>query len=124
MKNITINNEVYVSKKDSDLEIAKIKKAKGIKTVTGSGKEIPFEIGGKYFFRTVTYFATGEVAEIKGDFLVLKSAAWVADTGRFREAIMQGTLNEVEPVEVPMYLNVNVITDAFVWTHKLPDTQK
>ena len=123
MKTITINNEVYVAKKDSDLEISKIKKTKGIKTVS-NGKEIPFEIGGKYFFRTVTYFATGEVESIKGDFLVLKDAAWVADTGRFREAIMSGVLNEVEPVDVSLFLNIQSITDAFVWTHKLPRDQK
>jgi hypothetical protein len=123
MKTITLNNEKYVSELDHKSEIQQIKKQKGIKTVTNS-KEIPFEIGGKYFIRTVTYFATGEVEDIKGDFLVLKDSAWIADTGRFREAIMSGVLNEVEPVEVPMFLNINSITDAFVWSHALPREQK
>ena len=122
MKEITIDGIKFVSKKDSDDAVKSASKGKTIiKNVDG---RIPFEIGGKYFFRTVTYFATGEVAEVNGNFLTLKDAAWVADTGRFREAIMNGVLNEVEPVEVPMYLNINTITDAFVWVHSLPRTQK
>lgn len=86
--------------------------------------EVPFKVGSAYFIRTVTYFATGRVKAITGNFLVLEDAAWIADTGRFREAIMKGILNEVEPVEVDMFVNINSITDAFVWSHKLPRDQK
>lgn len=86
--------------------------------------DVPFKVGNAYFIRTVTYFATGKVKAIVGNFLVLEDAAWIADTGRFREAIMKGILNEVEPVEVDMFVNVSSITDAFVWTHKLPREQK
>lgn len=86
--------------------------------------EYPFVVGEKYFFRTVTYFATGRVKRITGTFLELEDAAWVADTGRFRDAIMKGTLSEVEPVEVPMFVNMQSITDAFVWSHELPREQK
>ena len=121
MKEITLDGVKYVSKKEADAEIAAAKKGK-VKVI--DGKVCPFVIGGKYFIRTVTYFATGEVVAIHGDFLELTDAAWIADTGRFREAIMQGVLNEVEPVEVPMYVNMNTISDAFVWSHALPRTQK
>lgn len=86
----------------------------------GSNTNVPFEIGEKYFIRTVTYFATGKVKRITGNFLELEDAAWIADTGRFNEAISKGVLSEVEPVEVPMYLNMSSITDAFLWKHKLP----
>ena len=85
---------------------------------------IPFEEGEKYFIRTVTLYATGRVKRIAGKFLVLEDAAWIADTGRFREAMMSGVLNEVEPVEVDMYLNMDSIIDAFPWKHKLPREQK
>ena len=119
MKTIEINKEVFVAKKDYDA----LAKKKAGKTIVGEN-EIPFVVGGKYFFRTVTYFATGEVESIKGNFLVLKDAAWIADTGRFREAIRQGVLNEVEPVEVPMFIHLNTITDAFEWQHALPREQK
>lgn len=102
--------EQKVESKKSDIEYQKL--------------ELPFKVGQAYFIRTVTYFATGKVKAIVGQFLVLDDAAWIADTGRFREAIMKGVLNEVEPVEVDMFVNVNSITDAFVWTHKLPREQK
>ena len=85
---------------------------------------VPFKIGEAYFIRTVTYFATGRVKKIVGKFLVLEDAAWVADTGRFRQAIMDGVLDEVEPVDVDMYLNIDSITDAFDWKKDLPKEQK
>lgn len=86
--------------------------------------EYPFKVGEKYFIRTVTYFATGRVKAITGHFLELEDAAWVADTGRFRQAIMDGVLDEVEPVDVPMYVNINSITDSFLWEKELPREQK
>lgn len=121
MRVITINKTKFVPKSEADAEIAAAKKEK-IKYVSNS--KLPFKVGGKYFIRTVTYFAAGEVVDVHDGFLELKDAAWVADTGRFREAIMQGILNEVEPVDVPMYINVSSITDAFVWQHSLPLIQK
>lgn len=102
--------EKKVSAKKSNVEYKKL--------------EVPFQVGNNYFIRTVTYFATGKVKAIVGQFLVLEDAAWIADTGRFMEAIMQGKLNEVEPVSVDMFINLNSITDAFVWKHKLPREQK
>lgn len=120
MKTIILDGVQYVPKKEADAEITKISKGK-VKIV--DGKALPFEIGGKYLIRTVTYFATGEVESIKGGFLVLKDAAWVADTGRFRDAIATGALSEVEPVET-MILNTAAITDAFPWQHALPREQK
>ena len=86
--------------------------------------ELPFVIGKAYFIRTVTYFATGRVKDIIGKFLVLEDAAWVADTGRFSDAIAKGVADEVEPVEVPMYINTDSITDAFDWNKKLLREQK
>ena len=84
---------------------------------------VPFVKGKSYFIRTVTYRLVGRVEEIKGMFLVLKEASWVADSGRFMNALKDGTLNEVEPVG-EAYVNVESITDAFPWVHALPDKQK
>lgn len=86
--------------------------------------KIPFKVGKKYFIRTVTYHLTGKVRKISGGFLVLEEAAWIADSGRFQQAINNGTLNEVEPVDVQVFLNISSITDAFEWKHKLPRDQK
>lgn len=82
--------------------------------------EVPFKVGGKYFIRTVTYFATGKVKAIVGNFLVLGDAAWIADTGRFSQALKDGVFSEVEPVEVDMFVNLASISDAFDWNHDLP----
>lgn len=86
--------------------------------------DLPFEIGKPYFIRTVTYFATGRVKKIIGQFLVLEEAAWIADTGRFSDAMSKGIMDEVEPIEGEMFINTASITDAFPFSHKLPREQK
>ena len=113
-----------LKKQLSELEELETKVKSKKQSVQFEKMDVPFKIGSCYFIRTVTYFATGRVKAIVGNFLVLEDAAWIADTGRFKEAIMEGKLSEVEPVEVNMYLNVNSITDAFDWGHKLPRSQK
>jgi len=67
---------------------------------------------------------TGRVKKIVGKFLVLEDAAWIADSGRFRNAIMEGTLEEVEPTDVDMYVNVDSVIDAHPWKKDLPRDQK
>ncbi len=83
----------------------------------------PFTIGQSYFIRTVTYHLVGRVKAIVGTNLILESASWVADSGRFMQAIKNGTLNEVEPVGDAI-VNMTSYTDAFPWNHALPETQK
>ena len=81
-------------------------------------------IGKKFFFRTVTYHLVGEVVKsISSSILELKNASWVADSGRFMQAIRDGVLSEVEPVGIA-YLNINSVTDFFPWRHQLPKDQK
>ena len=80
-------------------------------------------VGGKFFFRTVTYHTVGEVVKIIGRFVQLKDASWVADSGRFMNAIKDGTLDEVEPVG-EAFVNLDTVVDIFPWTHPLPTEQK
>lgn len=80
-------------------------------------------IGEKFFFRTVTYHLTGKVKRVIGSIVELENAAWIADSGRFMQAIKEGTLNEVEPVG-RAYLNLASVTDFFPWKHPLPEKQK
>jgi hypothetical protein len=79
-------------------------------------------IGGKYYFRTVTFHLTGEVKKIVGRFAYLKNAAWIADSGRFMQAIKDGTLSEVEPVG-DAFVNLDTVCDFFPWKHALPKDQ-
>src|SRR5580698_4895214 len=74
-------------------------------------------VGGKYYFRTVTYHQVGEVKKIVGRFAYLKNASWVPDSGRFMQAIKDGVLNEVEPVG-EAFVNLDAVTDFFPWKHK------
>ena len=80
-------------------------------------------VGQSFFIRTVTYHLTGKVKKIIGNMIILENAAWIADSGRFMNAIKEGKVNEVEPVGDAL-VNLNAITDMFPWRHKLPDTQK
>ena len=94
-----------------------------------NNSEVPFEVGEAYFFRTVTYHTVAKVKKIVGNFLVLEEASWIADSGRFGEFINDGkvyesTSSEVEPIEVPVIININSIVDAFVWHHKMPNKVK
>ena len=86
-------------------------------------QDTPFEVGKCYFIRTCSYHWTGRVTAIRGRFLLLADAAWIADSGRFHEAITTGELGEVEPV-TDVIVNIDSITDALLWVHDLPRTQK
>lgn len=79
-------------------------------------------IGQAFFFRTVTYHLTGRVKKVIGNIVELEKAAWIADSGRFMNAIKDGKLSEVEPVG-QAYLNLTSVTDFFPWKHPLPEKQ-
>jgi hypothetical protein len=57
------------------------------------------EYGSKYFVQTATHYYSGVVSLIKDGFLHMGSAAWIADTGRFAQAIedLEKNAKEVEP---------------------------
>ena len=56
-----------------------------------------WEIGENYLIRTVTMTDTGRLVAVTPQELVLEDAAWIADSGRFAEAIAKAEFNEVEP---------------------------
>jgi len=80
-------------------------------------------VGRKLFIRTVTYHLVGKVEAVNGNLMELSGASWVADSGRFMQAIKNGTLNEVEPVG-KCWVNASAVTDMFPWDHALPKDQK
>jgi hypothetical protein len=81
-------------------------------------------IGKNVFVRTVTHHYTGKLAAIEDGFLKLKDAAWIADDGRFADALSNGTLNEIEPYPGICYVNVGALVDMCEWLHDLPRAQK
>lgn len=82
-----------------------------------------FEVGNTVFIRTVTYHTVGRVTARDGDWLTLEDASWVADSGRFGEAIATGDLNEVERVGA-CAVNLAAAVDVFPWAHELPSVSK
>ena len=80
-------------------------------------------VGKKFFFRTVTYHIVGKVVGFFGSVVQMEEASWVADSGRFADAIKTGILDEVEPLG-EWYVNTQTVTDFGPWKHKLPKDQK
>lgn len=80
-------------------------------------------IGKTFFFRTVTYHFVGKVVKTFGSYVQLERASWVADSGRFMQAVKEGSLSEVEPLG-EWYVNMDTVTDFGPWNHALPTKQK
>ena len=112
MKTIEVSEETYERIKDQlkDSEMLDL-------------AELDDFIGQKWFFRTVTYHLIGKVEARIGNFLQLSGASWIAESGRFMQAIKDGVLVEVEPVGDAI-INLGAITDGFPWKHDLPTEQK
>lgn len=56
-----------------------------------------WEVGAIYLIRTVTMIDTGRLVAVTAQELVLEDAAWIADTGRFSDALEKCEFGEVEP---------------------------
>jgi len=86
----------------------------------------PYKVGENYFIRTVTFHYTGKLVAVYDHELVLMDATWVADDGRFADAVAQGSYKEVEPYpdEREVVIGRGAIVDAVVITHPLPRKQK
>ena len=57
----------------------------------------PWELGAIYLIRTVTMIDTGRLVAVTPQEIVLEDAAWIADTGRFSDALKKAEFSEVEP---------------------------
>lgn len=79
-------------------------------------------VGGKWFFRTVTYHLVGKVTKRIGNLLKLEDASWIADSGRFADFIKTGKASEVEPVGT-CYINMSTVIDIYPFRHVLPKEQ-
>ena len=80
--------------------------------------------GKNVFVRTVTHHYTGLLQEVADGFLCLDQAAWIADDGRFADALKDGTLNEVEPYPGACLVSLGAVLDVSEWHHDLPRAQK
>jgi hypothetical protein len=84
--------------------------------------------GKNVLIRTVTHYYTGLLAgQVDGahmSWLQLEDAAWIADTGRFSDALKDGTLSEVEPYPGECFVSAGAVVDVCAWPHELPRAKK
>jgi len=80
----------------------------------------PYIVGQAYIIRTVTMYYTGRLERVFSGELVLSEAAWIADTGRWSEALSTGRLAEVEPYPGQCIVSRAAIVDVAPWPHPLP----
>lgn len=84
-----------------------------------------FKTGKCYLIRTVTNYWTGRLIRIGPQELTLEDASWIADTGRFSQALNgPDNLNEVEPVVPNVIVGRGSVVDAIEWLHPLPRVLK
>lgn len=84
----------------------------------------PYTIGSPYFIRTVTHHHTGRLVQVTEHELVLEDAAWIADDGRFSDALKSGNFGEVEPFpDGPVIIGRGSVIDA-VKISTTPRSQK
>jgi len=86
----------------------------------------PYRLGKNYLVRTVTNYFSGQLVGIYEHELVLEAAAWIADTGRFSEALKTGVMSEVEPIPGQVIIGRGAIVDVCEWPEgkPLPDEVK
>jgi hypothetical protein len=82
-------------------------------------------IGKNVLIRTVTHYHTGRLITLDVDWIELEDVAWIADTGRFADALKTGALSEVEPFPPgSVFVNRGAVIDLCEWRHALPLKQK
>lgn len=67
---------------------------------------------------------TGRATQVTDSDVLLKEAAWNADTGRFTDSLVSGVFSEVEPCPDQVAVSRGAIVDLCEWTHALPRDQK
>ena len=85
----------------------------------GNSDNSAWEIGKIYLIRTVTMIDTGVLVAVTPQELILEDAAWIADTGRFSDALKSCSFNEVEPFpDGRVVIGRSAIIDAVQVTDK------
>lgn len=85
-----------------------------------SEKSHSFEIGKAVIIRSVVFHYLGRVRAVTDSEMVLEEASWLADSGRWNEALVTGKLNETEPYPGPCFVSRDSILDWTFWNHPLP----
>jgi len=108
----------------NEMTIAEVRELKALMGDARQGEKHSIPVGEKVFIRTVTMHYVGRVRHVTDYDIVLDDASWVADSGRFGEALANGTLNEVEPYPGHCIVARGGVLDISPWLHALPRKAK
>ena len=109
-----------------NIDTMTVGEVKQIQSLLGPSGIAPhlWKIGQSYLIRTVTHYYTGKLVAVSAGELLLETAAWIADTGRYYDCLKKGTFNEVEPIIGSCIISRGAIVDGVEWQHELPLVQK
>ena len=119
-----------MTKRVDDLTIGEAKELNSMLSGFSEGEtsksDAHWKVGENYFICTVTRYHVGTLVAVTDKELVLRDASWIADAGRFEQAIKDGDLSEVEPFpdNELVIIGRGALIDAVRWVHKLPRNQK
>ena len=83
-----------------------------------------WQLGKKYFVRTVTYHLIGKLAHVDEKEMLFTEAVWVASSGKFGFALATGKISEYEVFMDPVILGRGGIIDATEWRHATPGSRE
>ena len=106
---VTLTNSAGDSIELTGQELGELRGSVAETAVTGYEKYIGLPV----LIRTVTHHYSGRVIEVVGMTLTLDEAAWIADDGRFNEAVRDpDNFAEVEPYAKPVVIGLGAILDV------------
>ncbi len=79
-------------------------------------------VGTNVIIRTVTMHYTGHVVDVDDRWIHLADAAWIANSGRWSQALATGSLSEVEPYPdgAVIRIGVGAVVEVAPWGLTLP----
>jgi hypothetical protein len=109
---IVVNGEEY------------IKKSSVLPTIPES-ETYPYVIGERYYIEQVTKYFTGRLVALTDNEFILDQCAWIADTGRYAQAMQSGNFSDVEPFpDGLVFVARNATVMVRPWSLVLPRSQK
>lgn len=106
-------------------------KKKASRKAGPKARQLTYAVWNKVFIRTVTSFYTGQIVGVDEHCVHLVDAAWIAETGRFADAMARGfeglsPAPEIEPYPDGRVVSVSrgAIVSACEWPHPLPRVQR
>jgi len=103
-----------------------IKQAREVANMFGgaSGSSTSLNVGETVYIRAVTFHYVGRITAITDTDIKLQNASWVADSGRWAEALSTGELSEVEPYPDTVCVMRGAVVDVSPWSFDLPSKVK